>query len=328
MSYVIYGTGAVGGVIAARLHTSGADVTAVARGAHLSAIREKGLTVVSSAGSEVVPLDTAANAGEVKWTDESVVFLTVKSHQTQAALDDLAAHAPHTVSVVVAQNGVSNESAVLRRFRDVYGVAVVLAAAHLEPGVVVQQTYPIAGVLDLGRFPAGTDARAKHISATLRDAGFRSTPRDDIMAWKYRKLIGNLANGVSASFRPGRESDLLTRLAREEAESVLDFAGIAVTTAEQDEANRGDLGRDGFFREDLIGSTWQSVTRGHTSVETDWFNGEIVLLARLHGTLAPVNELIQRTTFEHARLGREPRSLDPADALAELGRTELTRTSR
>ena len=47
MSYVIYGTGAVGGVIAARLHTSGADVTAVARGAHLSAIREKGLTVVA-----------------------------------------------------------------------------------------------------------------------------------------------------------------------------------------------------------------------------------------------------------------------------------------
>lgn len=323
MNFVIYGTGAVGGVIAARLHESGADVTAVARGAHLTAIREKGLTVVSEAGTETVGLRTAGDAGEVRWHEDSIVFVTVKSHQTQDALDDLAARAPRTVSVVVAQNGVANEVAALRRFPEVYGLAVVLAAAHLEPGVVVQQSYPTAGVLDLGRYPAGTDDTAEKISAALRHARFRSTPRTDIMAWKYRKLIGNLANGVSASFRPGPAADRLIELAREEAELVLEVAAIPVATAHEDTENRGDLGRGGFFREELVGSTWQSVTRGHTSVETDWFNGEIVLVARQHGTYAPVNELIQRATFEHARAGREPRSLDAADALATLGRADL-----
>lgn len=318
MNHVIYGTGAVGGVIAARLHESGADVTAVARGPHLAAIRNRGLTVVSEVGTESFPLRTAAHAGEVEWADDSVVFLTVKSHQTQAALDDLAAHAPRTVSVVTAQNGVANEAAALRRFANVQGLAVVLPAAHLEPGIVVQQSYPVAGVLDLGRYPTGVDDATESISNTLRNARFRSTPRADIMAWKYRKLINNLANGVSASFRPGPAADRLVELAREEAELVLAAAGIPVATAEQDAENRGDLWRDGLFREDLVGSTWQSVTRGHTSVETDWFNGEIVLLARRHGSLAPVNELIQRTTFEVARTGREPRGVDAADVVDRL----------
>lgn len=52
------------------------------------------------------------------------------------------------------------------------------------------------------------------------------------MAWKYRKLIANLANGVIAAFRPGPVADELVRRARAEAEQVLREAGIAVVTAE------------------------------------------------------------------------------------------------
>ncbi len=78
-------------------------------------------------------------------------------------------------------------------------------------------------------------------------------------------------------------------------------------TAEQDAQRRGDL-LQGRVHDDYFSSTWQSVARGHSQVETDWFNGEIVLQARLHGRQAPVNELIQRVTAEHARVGRPVRS--------------------
>lgn len=314
---VVYGAGAIGGLIAARLHLAGENVTAVARGEHLHKIRTAGLTVVTGSGTETVPVPAAAGATEIDWATEPAVVLAVKSHQTAAALDDLAAHAGADTPIFIAQNGVANESAALRRFANVYGVGVVVSAAHLEPGVVVQQSDPVAGILDLGRYPSGRDEAAEELSAALRGAQFLSEVRDDIMAWKYRKLIANLGNGVTAAFVPGAAADELVALARSEAEQILDSAGVAYVSAERDSQRRSDFLR-GRLRDDYFGSTWQSVVRGHSDVETDWFNGEIVLLARLHGLRAPANEVIQRVTAEHARHGRTPRSLDAHEVLTAL----------
>jgi 2-dehydropantoate 2-reductase len=314
---VVYGAGAIGGVIAARLRLAGVEVTAVARGEHLRAIRAGGLKLVTQAGADAVALQAAGDASEVDWKTEPIVVLAVKSHQTAAALDDLAAHAPLQTPIFVAQNGVANESAVLRRFANVYGVAVLVSAAHLEPGVVIQQSHPVAGILDLGRYPAGRDEVAESTAASFRAAQFISEVRDDIPAWKHRKLIANLGNGVTAAVRPGPDADELVARARIEAERILTIAGIPFISAERDSQRRSAF-RHGKVRDDYFGSTWQSVARGHADVETDWFNGEIVLQARLHSQTAPVNELIQRITAEHARLGRAPRSLDATTILAQL----------
>lgn len=315
--FVVYGVGAIGGVIAARLRLAGYDVTAVARGAHLNTIRTCGLTLVTQSGTDTIDLPAAAGAGEVDWSTRPVVILAVKSHQTDTALDDLSAHAPIETPVFVAENGVANEAAALRRFANVYGVTVMLPAAHLDPGVVIQQSDPVAGILDVGRYPAGRDELAEQFSAALQVARFESQVRDDVMAWKYRKLIANLGNGVIAAYRPGPEADTLISRARDEAEHILTAAGIPFVTAAQDAQRRGDL-LQGQVHDDYFSSTWQSVARGHTKVETDWFNGEIVLQARLHHQNAPVNELIQRVTAEHARVGRPVRSLDAAAALKKL----------
>ena len=322
---VVYGAGAIGGVIAARLRLVGFDVTAVARGAHLDAIRAQGLTLVTQTDTQTTDLPAAANAKEADWSGNPRVVLAVKSHETHAALDDLAAHAPADTAIFVAQNGVANEPAVLRRFANVYGINVMLPAAHLEPGVVVQQCHPVAGILDTGKFPTGSDDVAERLSTDLTAAGFVSEVRPDIVAWKYRKLIANIGNGVTASYQPGASADELATRARLEAERILTVAGIPFITAAQDRERRGEL-LSGRARGDYFGSTWQSVARGHTDVETDWFNGEIVLAARLNGLTAPVNELIQRVTAEHARSGRPPRSLDATIALAELDGTVTARS--
>jgi 2-dehydropantoate 2-reductase len=64
------------------------------------------------------------------------------------------------------------------------------------------------------------------------------------------------------------------------------------------------------------GSTWQSIERGLPSVETDYLNGEIVRLGRLHGVPTPVNAAIQAGMREITRRRRMPGTLDPADLLA------------
>ena len=318
MKYVVYGAGAVGGVIGANLHRAGIEVSLVARGEHLAALRSQGLRLDTPDGSERLRIPAVAGAADVVWTDDTVVLLTVKSQQTQDALEDLAAHAPARTPVVSAQNGVANEHAILRRFQDVYSICVMLPSAHLEPGVVAQKCSPTPGILDIGRIPRRTDDLDEAIAADLRRAGFESQPRPDIMAWKYRKLVLNLGNGVDAVCAAGEAADELVRRARDEGDLVLRHAGVVVVSPEEDAERRGDVLRSGDAAWQPGGSTWQSVQRGAGSVEIDYLSGEIVLMGRLHGIPTPVNELLQRVVAEVAREGGPPRSVDAAALLARL----------
>lgn len=308
MRYVVYGAGAVGGVIGARLHLAGLSTTLVARGAHLARIRDDGLVLDSADGHHVVRPDTADGAARVAWGEDAVVLLCVKSHQTPAALADLAAHAPPSTPVVCAQNGVANEREVLRRFEHTYGLCVMLPSLHLEPGTVVAKCGPVPGILDLGRYPSGVDAPAESISADLRTAGFESLPRPDIMAWKYRKLLVNAAGDVRAILGGGSDALNLVEQVRAEGEAVLLAAGISVVSAEQDDVRRGDVLRP---REDIDSypgnSLRQSLTRGLAS-EIDYRAGEIVLLGRLHGVPTPANDQLRTKVAE---LEKAQRPADP-----------------
>jgi 2-dehydropantoate 2-reductase len=296
--FVLYGAGAVGGVIGGRLHRAGHDVTLVARGEHLSRIRADGLVLDTAEGRHVVRAPATDTAAEVDWTDEAVVVLTMKSHQTEAALIDLAAHAPVGTAVVCAQNGVANEPAALRRFARTYAITVMLPAQHLEPGVVVQGCEPVPGILDVGRYPSGTDDLTERIAADLRSARFESVPRPDIMAWKYRKLVTNAVGDVSAVLPD--EAAELKPLVRAECEAVLAAAGVSLVSHEADLERRGDLLQS---RPDVRGpnSLGQSIARGTAGTEVDFRAGEIVLQGRLHGVPTPLNERIQERAHQLAR---------------------------
>jgi 2-dehydropantoate 2-reductase len=290
-TYVLYGAGAVGGVIGARLLLAGHDVTLVARGAHLARIRADGLRLDTAEGVLEIPAAATDTAAEVDWSADPVVILAVKSHQTEDALSDLADAAPASTPVVCAQNGVANEPAALRRFANTYGITVMLPSQHLEPGLVVQACHPVPGILDIGRFPEGTDDVTDRVSADLRSAGFESVPRADVMAWKYRKLVTNAVGDVSAVLPD--EADELKPRVRAEAEAVLAAAGVPLVSQKADLARRGDLLQ---YRSDVDGpnSLGQSLARGTPGTEVDHRAGEIVLLGRLHGVPTPANERIQR----------------------------------
>lgn len=322
MRFVIYGAGAVGGVVGGRLAQHGHDVTLVARGAHLEAIRAGGLRIDSPGGSTVVSIPAVATPAEVAWSGDEVVMLGMKSQHTVDALQALRNAAPPSIGVVCLQNGVVNEREALRYFERVYGVTVMAPTGHLEPGVVQAWADPIAAILDIGRYPRGVDDTAVAVAAAISGSAMVSEARDDIMAWKYRKLIMNLGNSIQALFGSGEAAAPIGSAARREAREVFAAAGIEPVSGETDRERRADLlqfGAIGGVETRPGGSTWQSLARGQGSVETDYLNGEIVLLGRLHGVDAPCNALLQRWMARAVASGADVASHDPAEFLAELG---------
>lgn len=316
----MYGAGAVGGVIGGHLSLAGVQVSLVARGDHLAAIREGGLRLDTAAGMHRILAPATDTAADLEWTPDTVVVLAVKSHQAATALADLRRHAPEATPIVCATNGIATEVAALRQFPRVYALCVMLPATHLSPGEVVAKCAPTPGILDIGRIPGGTDEVTRAVSVDLRAAGFESEERLDILAWKRRKLLLNLGNGVDASFAKGDAADELAELAVAEGERVLAGSGVALVSAEEDTARRGSILQR---RDDLPpqgGSTWQSLQRGTGDSEVDYLHGEIVLLGRLHEMPTPANEAIAAATRGLIASSGEPRSLDARAVLASLDR--------
>lgn len=318
---VVYGAGAVGGVVAARLRLAGVEVGVVARGPHLAAIRTDGLRLVTPDGEHVVRLPAADRLADLDPDDDTTVVVAVKSHQTASVLSDVARSTPPSVTLVSAQNGVANEATMLHTRSHVLGVCVMLPASHLEPGVVVQASRRAPGLLDVGCYPGGIDGRCERVAELLRAGGFESVARPDIMAWKHRKLLMNLGNAVQALCAPGPDRAGLGRLAREEGERVLAAAGVEVTPEEVDAARRGDLLDTSAAPARAGGSTWQSVRRRTGDVEVDYLNGEICALGRMHGVPTPVNELLRDTTWQLVAAGGDPGTLDAGELLAAAGRS-------
>ena len=303
MRYVIYGAGAVGGAIGARLFQHGHEVVLVARGAHHDAVADRGLVLESPDGVVTLPVPVTRSPAEAEVRSDDVVLLAMKTQDTATALHDLADAVDGPVPVVCVQNGVENERLALRLFPDVYGICVMLPATHLEPGLVQVESTPLTGILDIGRYPEGTDELTRTVAADLSGATFSSLPNEAIMRFKRAKLLLNLVNAIEALSGPELRGSDLHRRAIAEASACFAAAGLDVASEEDDRARRGDLLQRKPIRGQLRGggSTWQSFARGTGSIETDHLNGEIVLLGRLYGVPTPVNETLQRLARQHAR---------------------------
>ena len=332
MRYVVIGAGAIGGVVGGLLADSGHEVALVARGAHGEAIRDRGLEVRRPDRRFRVRPRTAATVSELGLASGDVLLLAVKSQQTAGLLDEIAAlevdgaRASDALPILHLQNGVANEDAALRMFAAVHGVCVNLPATHLEPGVVIGEGDGVAGILQVGLAPGGSDVVDRAVAADLTSSGFRADVVDDVMAFKRAKLLRNLGNALDAlcgSDLPADQEEIVDALAARAAEEGLATFAAAALPVVDDARWNASLGGgvrttpvDGQDRRG--GSTWQSVARGQGSVETDHLNGEIVRLGRLHGVPTPVNLLLQREMWRLVAEGARPGSRRAADLLAAL----------
>jgi 2-dehydropantoate 2-reductase len=326
MRYVVVDAGAIGSVIAGLLAEAGRSLTLVARGRNLDRLRTAGLRLATPA-SELKPsvavtsMVDAATCRALR-ADDVVVILAVKSQDTLDVLGEIAGVAPPGIAVVCAQNGVANEPAAVRAGFAAYGAYLAIVATHVDPNLIALHTDPVSSVIDVGRYPAGVDETATAIATDLRAAGLNSRAQEQIMRWKYAKLLSNLGNAVElVCGRAALDGDLLSR-ARAEARECYRVAGIEAADDDERLRRTGDA-----LRVRPVGgihtpgsSSWQSLARRTGSIETDWLNGEIVLLGRKHAVATPVNEALRRIANRMARERARPGSYLPDDVAAEAAR--------
>ena len=294
MRYVIYGAGAIGGTVGARLFQAGKQVTLISRGPHGRAMQENGLTLYSPQGRDSLPINVALAPADIAHLDarDVAIVLCMKSQHTEAALRELVSLGVSAAHIVCMQNGVANEREALRYFSSVYGAVVNLPATHLKPGEVITHAEGHGGILDTGCYPLGCDSVCEQINSDLSDAGFSAQPQVNIMRYKFAKLLLNLGNVMQAGFGPDEDLGEMGGRLRREALACYATAGIdCADKAEVAERSKGVYRMGvvaGFER--TAGSSWQSLERGSQDIETEFLNGEICLLGRQHGVATPVND--------------------------------------
>ncbi len=321
--YVVVGAGAIGGTIGGRLHQSGHDVVLVARGAHGATVRSDGLVLRDPDGEARLRIPCVERPAELEWNGDETVIVATKVHHSERALRDLASAAPPDVAIVCATNGLDAERQALRLFPRVYAATVVIPAAHLRPGIVDCHSAPVAGYVDVGRYPSGIDEDATAVAADVDRAGISSRADADIMRSKHHKLLVNVGNVLTAALADAQASRAraLRRAARNEAAACLRAAGLHWASDDDEQARRRDSGvsvRPVGGAPRSGGSTWQSIARGLDETEADFLNGEVVLLGRLWGVATPVNVALQGLAREMAMSGSPPGSIDIASIEARI----------
>ena len=320
--YIIYGAGGIGASLGAQLHAAGCEVLLIARGAHGATIAERGLEYVTPKGRTRLALPVVAEPAAVRFRPDDAVILAMKTQDSLAAIEALAAVVDAEIPILCAQNGVENEPLALRRFRSLIGLAVWIPASFIDPGIVLN--YAPHAPIECGGVPAGVDACAQAVARDLCAAGFAAEARADVLAWKYAKLLTNAVSTLDAICGGRAGLDDVVRRIKEEGMACYHAAGIGVVAPAEYEARvafaiaaMGEI--DGAPR--AGGSGVQSLARGRGSIETDYINGEIVLLGRRTGVATPANEAVQRIARALADR-RRPGPLSPAALRTEIDALE------
>lgn len=318
MRVVVCGVGAIGGTVAAALALSGQEVVGIARGAQLDAIRARGLRLRTPDADRVARFDCVADPGEIAFRADDAILLAMKTQDTAAALDALRAAGVADQPVFCAQNGVANERLALRRFPNVHGVTVMMPATFLVPGEVAATSTPRHGVFDLGRYPSGSDGDDDRMAAALERANVAAFVSGAVMESKYGKLLLNLRNMLEAALGPEADTEPFMAPLLAEAKAVFAAAGVRWRDVGGGDARRALMRQApvaGVARSG--GSSTQSLARGTGSLETDWLNGEVVLLGRLHGVPTQANAFLVGLGARLVREARPPGSVTPAEIAAD-----------
>ena len=307
MKIAIIGVGAIGGYVGTRLALAGEDVTFIARGASLEALRTRGLRLVQADGTEeLVPrvkaTDSYAEAGA-----QDIVLLAMKAHQVEAVTGDVPKlFGPQTI-VIPMQNGIpywyfyghSGSFAGMRvksvdpsgEIYDkipcdrVIGCVVYPAAELVSPGVIRH--------VEGNRFPLGepdgtTSQRVTQVARCFVQAGLQAPIMSDIRSEIWVKLWGNLSfNPISALSRATLAgicqyppSRAIAAAMMSEAQSVASQLGVKFRVSLDKRIAGAE--KVGHHKTSML----QDVEAART-LEIDALLGSVVELARLTNTPTP-----------------------------------------
>jgi 2-dehydropantoate 2-reductase len=298
----IMGSGGVGGYFGARLAKGGADVTFIARGAHLAAMRERGLVIESTQEPIVLPTvnatDDPSTIGPV-----DVVLFSVKLWDTQSAARSLLPLVRPGTAIISLQNGVQKDDMLRAVFGDaaVMGGVAYIATTIVRPGVI-GQTGAMQRMI-FGEFDGRRSPRAEALLEACKAGGIDAEISPDIRRtiWeKYVFLVG--LSGATTSMRMPlgpiranpRSRAFLLDLMREvvavgRAHGVdlpEDFAEQRLTFADT-------------LPDDMTSSMYHDLDRGRP-LELRWLSGGVVDLGAAVGVPTPANRAVSDILMLHA----------------------------
>ena len=216
MNITVIGAGAIGGHIAAKLAAAGESVQVVARGAHLEAIRARGLKLIENGEDIVARVDATDRIAEASGAD--LIVLAVKAHQLAPIAADVGSIVKPSTIVMTTQNGMPwwyffkhggpyeghrlesvDPGGVIARHVPIDAVVAAISyqAAEIEgPGIIKH----IEGHrLPVAEIDGRKTERIAALSELFTKAGFKSPPLSDVRAEIWTKLWGNLTfNPISA----------------------------------------------------------------------------------------------------------------------------------
>ena len=291
MRIAIMGSGGTGGYFGGLLARAGEEVTFIARGAYLEAMRMRGLTVKSRlAGEFTLPVRATDTPNEVDPVD--LILFCVKTYDTDTAAQSIRPLIGAETMLLSLQNGVDNAERIAQIAGHSSGLGAVayVVSATEAPGVIAQTAGP--GKIILGELAGGTSARIERLHSVLQRAEIAAEVHPDVRIAIWQKFLFICAfSGVTALTRVPIGTILadpvthdLFRGASEEVEAVARARAIRLPADCVEQSMTQAAAVEPWGR----GSLYHDLAGGRR-LELESLNGEVVRRGREHGISTPLN---------------------------------------
>lgn len=294
MKILVMGTGGIGGYFGGRLAAAGQDVTFVARGAHLEAIRRDGLQVLSPNGNITIKPAKAVSDPAAAEPPEIIIF-TTKLGDTEQAAKALKPVARETTTIISLQNGIEGPDI----------IAAALPAAHVVPGLArischiarpgVIEHKAQAGRIEFGELDGRASPRLEAFHRACKEAGIDAVLAADIRynVWlKFASLApsSGLITLTNTSYGPVRETPGTRALladALREVMAVGTAAGVPFKAEDFATIMKGwDSNPPSMVTSMLVDR------RAGKPLEIDYFSGTLVRMGEKLGVPTPTHKFI------------------------------------
>ncbi len=288
------GAGGTGGYFGGLLAQAGHDVTFVARGPHLQAIRENGLHVRSVLVDDFhVAAKATDNPSEIGSSD--LVIFSVKMYDAAYAAEQIRPLVGPETMIISTLNGVDSEEILAKAVgaKQVLGCTVEVSSVIAEPGVVEQRGGP--GALTFGELPSGSSERTEKLLEQLQIPGITARLNEQMQAtiWQKFVFICGLSGVTSLTRMPLGEIlenhvglTLMTETLNE-VSAVANAVGVEFASDPREAA----LGLMRSIEPAIRGSMYYDLAAGKR-LELSSLNGKVVELGEEHNVPTPANSII------------------------------------
>jgi 2-dehydropantoate 2-reductase len=294
MRIAIVGTGGVGGGYGAALAKAGADVTFIARGAHLAAMKSTGLKVLSPRGDiHLVPTQATDNPAEIGQVD--VVLFCVKLWDVESAGERIKPLIGPGTAVIPLQNGIDAHE----RLLPILGASALLGGvAQISASITAPGTITQVGTfmrMVFGELDGSRSRRAEDFLALCLKAGFEATLSEAILTdlWMKFILLASNAGMMALSRQPIghlRDDPDMQPIFRAAYQEVIDVGRAKGVTLPADAIER-ILQATAHFPPTMKASMALDLDRGNR-LEVPWLSGKVAELGRQFGIATPTHSMM------------------------------------